>query len=552
MSEVLQVLGGIGAAAASAAAILSADRRTRALAMLAALALAGALVAGEAWDGQLRELRDNPRQLAALIVVGAIGLGALAALFNSFPIALPLALIAALPFRIPIDAGGESSNLLVPLYLVIAAGVALELRAARRPGGDPGRGAPSGAARWLALALAVSLVLYAVQTAYSSDVSRAVQNLAFFLVPFAVMFVLLREADWTPRLLRGALILVAVEALVFAAIGIVQHETHEILWNSKLMRSNDFDLYFRVNSLFWDSNIYGRYLGLAIVLGAAVLVWVRDRRTLALGALGLAIVFGGLAFSFSQTSFLALLAGLGVLSALRWSWRRTLAAGVGLAIAGAALFSFTDVLTIDSQSGGKLEQTTSGRSRLASGGLDLVKDRPVQGHGSGSFGVEFKERNPVPSGEAVNSHTEPITIGAEQGALGLIAYAALLLAALALLYRMAAPVSPGIGGRFPAIPGIGADERPRVEAIAVIAIASGFAGLLLHTMGYAGFLADPLTWTLLAVATVLSVPRPSGPGPDPGPGAVVPSHAPPPSPAPPTPPRVPPPPAAPPPSTTPS
>ncbi len=32
-----------------------------------------------------------------------------------------------------------------------------------------------------------------------------------------------------------------------------------------MIRSNEFHIYFRVNSVFWDPNVYGRYLALAIV-----------------------------------------------------------------------------------------------------------------------------------------------------------------------------------------------------------------------------------------------------------------------------------------------
>ena len=35
---------------------------------------------------------------------------------------MTLCVAAVLPFRIPVEAGGETANLLVPLYLVIAAG----------------------------------------------------------------------------------------------------------------------------------------------------------------------------------------------------------------------------------------------------------------------------------------------------------------------------------------------------------------------------------------------------------------------------------------------
>ena len=76
----------------------------------------------------------------------------------------------------------------------------------------------------------------------------------------------------------------SARSLLFAAIGIGQHIAGEIFWNDALEMSNDFHFYFRVNSLFWDPNIYGRYLALAIVLAAGVLVWLREpRRALAAG-----------------------------------------------------------------------------------------------------------------------------------------------------------------------------------------------------------------------------------------------------------------------------
>ena len=85
-----------------------------------------------------------------------------------------------LPFRIPVDTGSETFYLLIPLYLVIAGGVVAEAVTVVR--GD-GRQIPppAGAARWLAIALSASIVLYALQTIYSTDVTRATQNIAFFI-----------------------------------------------------------------------------------------------------------------------------------------------------------------------------------------------------------------------------------------------------------------------------------------------------------------------------------------------------------------------------------
>jgi O-antigen ligase len=497
VSEVLQLAGGLSAAGAASVAILIGDRRVRAIAMLAALALAAALVAGEAWHGQLRELREEPAMLAAGLALGLAAIGGLAALGARFETLIPLALIAALPFRIPIETGGESYNLLVPLYIVLGAAVVLEAWRSRS-GGDLTR--PNGFARWLGYALAASLVLYAAQAIYSSDVSRAVQNVGFFLVPFALMFVLLRDAKWTPRLLLWALVVVLAEAVCFAVIGIVQHEVREIFWNDKVMRSNEFDVYFRVNSLFWDPNIYGRYLALSILVGTSALLWAKEMRRFALGAAAIAVAFAGLVFGYSQTSFMTLLAGLVVLSALRWSLRWTLVGGAAALLAAAAFVVVSpDTLTVDSGAGGELEQTTSGRTRLASGGLDLARERPATGFGSGSFAVEFEERNELPNDEAAVSHTEPVTVLAEQGAIGLLLYLALLVASGLVLFAGLWRLAPGLGGPPP-----GAGKASSALIAARVAVATAFAGMLVHTVGYAGFLTDPLTWALLAIGAALA------------------------------------------------
>jgi putative inorganic carbon (HCO3(-)) transporter len=496
MSTALEVIAGITGTSAASAALLSGDRRLRGAAMLTGLALAAGLVLGQAWDDQLSHVRERPLELAAIVVALVVGLGLLAAAFSRWPLLLPLALIAVLPFRIPVDTGSETSYLLIPLYLVIASGVLSEVASLLNGDAREIR-APTGFARWLAIALAASIVLYALQATYSTDVSRAAQNIAFFLIPFAVMFALLRDVEWDARLLRYVLFVVAGESLILAGTGIVQHEARHIFWNAKTMESNEFDLNFRVNSLFWDPNIYARYLALALVLIVGALLWVKDMRRFVVGTLAVAVIFTGMAFAFSQTSYFALLAGLVVLCALRWSLRWTAigCATVVLAVALALVAGAGSSVEVKSGKGNTTDQTTSGRSRLASGGLKLAKARPLGGYGSGSFAVEFAKRNPLTNNEAAVSHTEPVTVAAEQGGAGVIVYVGLLLASAALLLAGLREMAPGLRGRAPPEPAIVA---------ARIAIAAAFAGLVVHSIGYAGFLTDPLTWALLAVGSALA------------------------------------------------
>src|SRR5215208_685774 len=112
--------------------------RGRALAAILALGLAPVLLIGELWDSpQIVGIRDRPAAVAVALVAGVAVIGGLAVLFVRRPALLPLLALAALPFRVPVETGGESANLLVPLYLVVAGGVAA-YAFVRLRGGSPG------------------------------------------------------------------------------------------------------------------------------------------------------------------------------------------------------------------------------------------------------------------------------------------------------------------------------------------------------------------------------------------------------------------------------
>ncbi|MDP9227615.1 MAG: O-antigen ligase family protein, partial [Actinomycetota bacterium] len=349
--------------------------------------------------------------------------------------------------------------------------------------------------------------LYALQAAYSSDVGFAARNVGFFLVPFAATFVLLCEARWTPSLLRAALFVVVAEASLFAIVGVGQFALGEIFWNPALERSNDFHFYFRVNSLFWDPNIYGRYLALAAVLVAAVLIWSKDVRRIGLCAAALALLLAGLTFGFSQTSFISLLVGVTVLVALRWSALWTAVAAPAAAAVVVAIVIFVGATSAAEDSPSEL---SSGRTTLIEGGWKLARERPMLGHGSASFSEAFAEQEEISPNKTTVSHNEPVTVAAEQGLLGLLAYALLLAAAFWTLLAGMRRIAPGLGAPRDAIGDEGADA---VIALARIALAGGFAALVIHTIGYAGYLTDPLTWALLAVAASLAAVPASRTGP---------------------------------------
>ncbi|MGC1853369.1 MAG: O-antigen ligase family protein, partial [Solirubrobacterales bacterium] len=457
---ILSAAGVLIAAGAAAAAILLPASRLRAAAMLLALALFPILILGDQWHSpQIVDLRDEPARLVGL-GLAAIAAGAgLAAVFRRWPILLPLAIVASLPFRVPLEAGGDTANLLVPLYLVIAGGVVSAAVGAWQEGGGvplrkPALGRPFGSLAGsapkfpagdpptlLTYVLAGVVVLYALQTLYSPDFSKSLQNVCFFFVPFSLAYALLRDVVWDRKLLVLVLWVVAVEAVAFVVVGSIEYLSRDLFWNDQVIRSNEFHTYFRVNSIFWDPNIYGRYLALVIVIAMAALLWAKERRTLALLAGLVAVLWLGLVPTFSQSSFAALLAGLAVLAALRWSWRWTLAAVGAGAILAVVIVIFAG--GVSKLSPDRFNVDTGGRANLVSGGTDLFAQRPIWGYGAGSFPRAYREHIATKKAPVSVSHTEPVTVAAEQGLIGLAAYAALLAAAL---WTMSQGLFGGRGG----------------------------------------------------------------------------------------------------------
>ena len=505
----LPEVGIVAAAVLAAVVMLHRDACVQGLAMLGALMLAPVLLVADIWHSpQLGIVHRHPLVAAvgAVVVLAAV-VGA-ALVVARWPAVLAGAVIVALPFRIPIESGGVTSNLLVPLYFVVAAGaVAFIVTALRgrappgaapdavagnaRPSPDAGHAPPessadapahNGAVRWLEWLLAGYVVLYALQAAYSPKFTTALQQVVFFYVPFALAYCLLRRLDWTQRLTRTCLALVAGLAVLFGLVGFVEYETKTIFLNPKLIAANQVHAYFTVNSVFFDPNIFGRFLALVMILLASVILYARRQRTQLVTIAVLAILWAALLLTLSRSSLGALLVGLGALAALRWKVGRAVFVAVGVvALAVAAIAASPTTFGLNQG----LNGASSGRPGLVSGGIDLFAARPLWGYGSGSFETEYSDHHQKIGQTLSASHTIPITIAAEQGLIGELVYIALVLAALVVLLR-----------------------RCRADP-ARVAIAAAFLALLFHTLLYADFLEDPITWTLLAIGSALALRPPT-------------------------------------------
>jgi O-antigen ligase len=462
----------------AAAVLLARDDRVKAVTILGALLVSPPLLLATIWHSpKLSFVHRHPLLAVALGGVALLVVVILALAIDRRPALLGALAVLAMPFRISIGTGGETSNLLIPLYLVVGAGslaAAVPVLLGRRALGTHSWWQPG----WIERLLALYLVLYALQAVYApaAGFQHAVQNMGFFYVPFTLLYAVLARLPWTPALLRSCLQIVAVLAVIFAAVGFIEYATKTTFLSSKLAEQNQLYVYFVVNSVFFDPNIFGRFLALAMVALATLLLYERPaREQLAASAL-LAVLWAALIFSFSRASMVALLAGLAVLAANKWRPTRALLAAAAIVVIGAAAVAISPT-TFGLNQG--FNGVSAGRGSVLSGGLHLFGDRPLWGFGSGSFQQAFQAHH-LSSGTLTASHTTPVTIAAEQGLIGELVYLALVLVAIVGLLR-------------------GARADP-----ARAAIAAAFVALVVHTLLYADFLEDPFTWALLGIGFALA------------------------------------------------
>jgi hypothetical protein len=419
-------------------------------------------------------------ELAAAAGVGALLAAAGAWALLRWPWALVFATLACIPIRIPVDVGDEDANLLVPLYLVVgAAALALGWRLLR--GDDrthelgPLAWPLAGVVAWSGLALA-----------WSDDLRQGSIFLAAFVLPFGLLAVGVARLPWS----RGALLrlyaaLVAT-ALVYAGVGVYQWWTREVFWNPKLIVDNAYAPFFRVNSVFWDPSIYGRYLVVAILATLAlVLLGLRERLVwAAIAAVG--AIWAGLLLSFSQSSFAALIAGTLAAAAVVWRWRAAAALAVLSVVLVSAGFATPQVRTeLLEQSRAGLNNVTSDRASLIGNGLRIAADNPVAGVGTGGFKLAYAERAGLAGRDPKRaaSHTTPVTVAAETGLPGLALLTWLGVASLLAAFRV----------------------RGRGD-VARTALAAGLTlgAIAVHSLFYNALFEDPTTWVLLGLIALAS------------------------------------------------
>src|SRR5437588_228662 len=103
----------------AATALLARAPRVRAAAIIGCILLSPALLLAEVWDSpHVRAIHHHPLLAVVASALALAVVAAVARLIALRPWLLGLLAVLALPFRVPVSAGGGTADLLVPLYFV--------------------------------------------------------------------------------------------------------------------------------------------------------------------------------------------------------------------------------------------------------------------------------------------------------------------------------------------------------------------------------------------------------------------------------------------------
>ncbi len=415
--------------------------------------------------------------VAAIVGVPVLGL-LLALAFRREPWLVAFLTLALIPVRVHF----LGHQLLVPLY-VVAAGAAFNLLH-ELVGGDE----RSGELRRMARPLAVYVAWIGLSVGWTVDLRNGAIEVLAFYIPFTILALSIARLPWEPsrvRLLYGELVALA---LVFAGIGFYQYESRQLFENPKLITANSYAALFRVNSVFWDPSIYGRFLVVALVPTAVLIVRGRSLRHGIGAAVFAAVAWVGLLISFSQSSFAALFVAVFCLSAVVWRWRSVaVLVGVVVLLAGGTVAEPKLLHALRHHGISEINKLTSGRGSLISNGIKIAKAHPAVGVGVGGFAHAYSKRTHRRPRQSA-SHNTPVTVAAEEGGLGLVLYLWLVVSLFMTAFR-----------------------RIDRSAVGNVALAAGLVlvAIFVHSLAYNDFFEDPTTWGLfglIALAARLRVP----------------------------------------------
>jgi hypothetical protein len=407
-----------------------------------------------------------PPAAVALVVGLAIG-GAIAARWPWLVVAGCVVAGLRLPLRDP----PAPSDHLLPLYAFLACGLAAHAyELIRRRARPPALGV-------LGPALAAWVLLAAASLHWTSSLDKGAFGVIDVALPFGTLTALVGTFGLERVLpVRLARLQVALGGL-FSLVAVYQWQTHQLFSNRKLEVDNAYASFYRVNSLFFDPSLFGRFQALAILTLVGALLLARRRPPTALLVLATAVVFVGLALSYSQSSLLALDVGLVVLAGVVWRGRAV--AGFAALAALVLLASLAVPTTRHKIFHTSLSNITSNRSSILSKGIDAFRRHPFAGSGLGSFA---RSAGTTPQERArIAPHNVVLQEAVELGVLGLIVLAGIVLALLRLLLRPA--------------------DAARERTLRLV-LAAELGAIAVSSLFYAALFEDPMFWVAAALVAL--------------------------------------------------
>lgn len=495
----------------------------------------------------LGRLTSHPLPLAGAVVGLIVLLAAASWAAYRWPVWATPAMLAVMPIRVPVGAGGSTASLLVPLYVAIVAILIAEVVVRDRLHPPAGRSRDPLRISLAALIVLCGISVFWVGLGYGPKYLGAdwreeaflhsATDLFAFYLPFGLVLLVVWRYVRDAAALRRLLLTVIVSGAVFAVIGAIQYPSGWIVFNrARLLGDVESGDPLRVNSLFYDPNMFSRMLLIVVILCVALMVVMPAWRRRLIGIAFLAAAVNVL--TLSRSGWIALIVGL-VVFCFAWLGRRR-----GLLVAGVAgLVLIVTVGGLIALRGGdvfsaRMFRTTwnfdhfvGGRFYLGKGALLMVYNQPLRGMGLGGFQLAYptnKYRNHHAYKNLTASHTTPFTVLAELGIPGFLLYVAVLWSAFAAAFRRrkdalltAAPARAGPGGggtaanpgdagaaanpgdagvtTQPAVSAGAAEEDARTLYLVRAGLGAVVAALVVHSLLYNAFFEDPYVWAVFGM-----------------------------------------------------
>jgi len=257
---------------------------------------------------------------------------------------------------------------------------------------------------------------WAKQTGYKSAIDQLYQNVGIGVVAYYFLAFGVSRRNLAQRF---AAVLLASGVLV-SLTGIVERATGWTLWGRSPAEDG------RIAATLSGPAVYGAYVGAALAVATAILLWRGPERLRLLSVVMLIVGIPASLLTITRGSILATLIVMLAMVAVRRSGVRWIAAGAAI-LAGVVLVLSWSSITSSSLYRNRFSDTKNvqGRLLIDRWSIKLFEGRPVLGYGYGSFDAIKNSAQlspgklPLAAGKDYTSHNTFLTILVELGAVGL-------------------------------------------------------------------------------------------------------------------------------------